>query len=239
MYKKIALLCLPLICFSLSACHTNRVIGANSIDLFTEKTTTEYDKRFLVIEDDVIAFARPATPIEGLPTESVVVVGKKYSYVITQNASGFVEIFSQLNPQYITFHRDLDFQYQGDASNDLPFSGGIRFQYAPPNGLSLKEKALFAKYGVVPCDCSTQKAAEAKKVDFLFQIEGKIYPMVKNIGTLNSFSRPYQVKIYERRTVETPIAKDPLAERLALLPISLSIDVIELPFKLLFRPNQY
>lgn len=83
-----------------------------------------------LLEDDVIAFGKLSKVLPNEPTDSIVVAGNKYSYLINKGGADFIELISQLNPQYIHINRELDFYSSGLNSNK--FSGTFKFSYVPP-----------------------------------------------------------------------------------------------------------
>ena len=87
----------------LTACVTNNQIGEHSRDLF-QKYETKYEWVTL-LEDDVIAFGKPSKAIPNEPTDSIVVAGNKYSYLINKGGADFIKLISQLNPEYIRINR--------------------------------------------------------------------------------------------------------------------------------------
>ena len=213
----------------LTACVTNNQIGEHSRDLF-QKYETKYEWVTL-LEDDVIAFGKPSKAIPNEPTDSIVVAGNKYSYLINKGGADFIQLISQLNPEYIRINRELDFY--SPQLNSNKFNGTLKFSYAPPNGiLSLKEQTLFKKYGIAPCDCS-----KSEQLDHLFSLDiaGTIYPKVENATDLKALSHPYKVRIryYDHSGGNVKLSAREKLAKLPLLPLTMSIDIIEFPFKTL------
>ena len=225
--QNILMSCL-LVSFFLTGCASNRIIGENTRELFTK-----YDSGhewITLIEDDVIAFGKPSVSLSNEPEDSVVIAGKKYSYVISKGGNDFIQLINQLNPQYIQISNELDFNAPAPDSNH--FYGYIRFSYTPPNGkLNEKESALFKQYGVVPCGCA--KTSEPHKFDL--NIKGTVYPPVNNLKTITPLSKPYHIKIqylHDKSGKVTLSTKEKLAS-LPLLPFTLTFDLIALPAKVM------
>jgi hypothetical protein len=225
--QNILMSCL-LVSFFLTGCASNRIIGENTRELFTK-----YDSGhewITLIEDDVIAFGKPSVSLPNEPEDSVVIAGKKYSYVISKGGNDFIQLINQLNPQYIQISNELDFNAPAPDSNH--FYGYIRFSYTPPNGkLNEKESALFKQYGVVPCGCA--KTSEPHKFDL--NIKGTVYPPVNNLKTITPLSKPYHIKIqylHDKSEKVTLSTKEKLAS-LPLLPFTLTFDLIALPAKVM------
>ncbi len=224
MYKKTIFLCLSLLC--LTGCSPNSKVGGNVSDLLSPQYRYDYE-RVTLIEDNVVAFGKLAQPSSDLPSDAVVVAGEKYSYVITEGAMAFQSLFSQLEPKYIRFHHDLSFYHPYGINNQ--FSGTIRFDYAPPSGLSAQEQALFKSYGVAPCACGSSSKSSANS--FELKLSGLIYPVANNIKRLQPLSKAYKVSVYQTEKVKKRLPDTPLAEKIALFPIALAVDVIALPFQ--------
>ncbi|WP_457969523.1 hypothetical protein [Acinetobacter calcoaceticus] len=225
--QNILMSCL-LVSLFLTGCTSNRVIGESTRELFTKYESGH--EWITLVEDDVIAFGKPSISLPNEPENSIVIAGKKYSYVISKGGNDFIQLISQLNPQYIQISNDLDFI--APASNSNHFSGHIRFSYNPPHGkLNEKELALFKQYGVVQCDC-TEKL-ESHKFDL--NLEGTVYPTVRNLHSLKPLSKPYHVKIQylHYKSGKVPLSTKEKLANLPLLPFALTFDVIVLPSKIL------
>ncbi|MCH7314928.1 hypothetical protein [Acinetobacter sp. ANC 3882] len=212
----------------LTGCASNRVIGETTRDLYTKYESGH--EWTTLIEDEVIAFGKPSSPLPNEPTNSIIIAGKQYSYVINKGGAEFIALISQLNPAYIHISRDLNFIAPAPDSNR--FRGQFRFAYTPPNGnLSEKEQALFKQYGIAPCHCIDKQNPHT----FELSLEGIVYPAVSNLKSLQPLSKPYRVKIqylhYKSGKVQLS-TKEKLAN-LPLLPFTLTLDAIALPAKVL------
>lgn len=214
--------------FFLTGCVSNRIIGENTRELFTK-----YDSGYewiTLTEDDVIAFGKPSVSLPNEPEDSIVIAGKKYSYVISKGGNDFIQLISQLNPQYIQISNELDFN--APASNSNHFYGHIRFSYTPPNGkLNEKESALFKQYGVIPCDY--EKTLELHK--FELNLRGTVYPAVNNLKKITPLSKPYHVRIQylHDKSGKVPLSTKEKLASLPLLPFTLTFDIIALPAKVM------
>ncbi|WP_159152931.1 YidX family protein [Acinetobacter johnsonii] len=226
-----SLLTIGYLCTSLflTGCIANKEIGHHSRSLF-QKYEAKYGWVTL-LEDDVIAFGKLSKALPNEPTDSIVVAGNKYSYLINKGGADFIQLISQLNPQYIRINRELDFYSSGLNSNK--FSGTFKFSYVPPNGtLSPEERSLFKKYGVAPCDCS-----KAEQQDNLFSLEisGTVYPKIENATDLKPLSHPYKVRImyYDNQSGYIKMSRREKLSAIPLLPLTIAIDIIQLPLKAL------
>jgi hypothetical protein len=222
-----------LLCLSLQGCVTDRQIGAVTSDVLNNghQFNIKYVEDILV-EDEVVAFGKSAQPVESLPKDSIVIAGKKYSYVLTEGGSEFFNLISSLNPKYIHIDRQLKFL---SNRNDGHFFGTFNFSYQPPTGqLNEIEKVLFSKYGAKPCECNNNAHSSTVPSKHKFEIElsGVTYPVANNVSSLKPLSKPYKVSIY-RIKEEREKVKSSTAEKIVLLPFAVAIDVITLPAKVL------
>ncbi|MDO3665853.1 hypothetical protein [Acinetobacter higginsii] len=220
--------CCLLSCLFMTGCSSNRVIGETTRDLFTKYESGH--QWTTLIEDDVVAFAKPSIPLPNEPTDSIIIAGKQYSYVINKGGGEFVQLLNQLNPQYIQISRDLDFIAPAADSNR--FSGKFRFAYTPANGnLSEKEQALFKQYGVAPCHCINKQEPHR----FELSLEGTVYPAISTIQSLQPLSKPYHVRIQylDYKSGKVPLSTKEKLAHLPLLPFTLTLDAIVLPSKVL------
>ncbi|SSQ41554.1 putative signal peptide-containing protein [Acinetobacter baumannii] len=148
----------------------------------------------------------------------------------SKGGNDFIQLISQLNPQYIQISNELDFN--APASNSNHFYGHIRFSYTPPNGkLNEKESALFKQYGVIPCDY--EKTLELHK--FELNLRGTVYPPVNNLKKITPLSKPYHVRIQylHDKSGKVPLSTKEKLASLPLLPFTLTFDIIALPAKVM------
>lgn len=206
-----------------------------------ENTPTSYsqtsNQKTTLIQDDVVAFGKPATPIANVPHNSVVIVGEKHSYVLTQGGEEVAQLFTNLDPRYIQVTKPLDFYSQ---NNDGRFSGSLALSYT-----KLKESFKSADYDFVlrnkGRECSTDSDSRMNAQRFCFEVavSGGVYPAVSNLALIQSkfrpLSKPYQVSIYTyKTTTQTTSNKgaDAVA-KLVALPFALAFDVVTLPIQVL------
>ena len=62
------------------------------------KTYTRTNK-VILIEDQVVAFGKPAQPLPNLPAHSLVIAGQQKSYVLTQGGPQFVSLIGETGPE--------------------------------------------------------------------------------------------------------------------------------------------
>ena len=109
---------------------------------------------------------------------------------------------------------------------DILFKGNSIIELSP------EERSLFKKYGVAPCDCS-----KADQQDHLFSLEisGTIYPKIENATDLKPLSHPYKVRImyYDNQSGYIKMSRREKLSAIPLLPLTIAIDIIQLPLKAL------
>lgn len=216
----------------LTGCSTNRVIGESTKELFTGYENQRHEW-VNYLTDEVVAVGKSTKPIPNEPAETIVVAGKKYSYVINKGGTDFFNLITQLNPEYIKISQELSFISPANDSNQ--FHGSFQFSYIKPNGeLNLQELGLFEKYGVKPCKCDFIPY-DSKKHTFEIEIAGKIYPVVENISSLKPLTKPYSIhlKVLELKGGKRKLSTKEKLQAIPMLPISLTIDLLVLPSKIL------
>lgn len=210
----------------LSGCATKTLLKKDSGGNYT-KTIKQ-----TLVEDSVLAFGKPATRLANTPADTVVVVGQKHSYVLTQGGAEFTSLLGYLNSEYVSLREPLDFY---SANNDGKFTGTLALKYTRlKEDFSKKDAEFFLKHNVKECTTYNEKELQAKSFCFNIKLEGMVYPAVSNQNSLKSLSRLYPVTIYTTKE-ETAYRKgdsDPV-EKLVLFPFAVAFDVVTLPFQAL------
>ena len=179
----------------LTGCATKTLINKDN------KTYTRTE-RVTLVEDNVVAFGRPAQMSSNLPKDSIVIAGQKNSYILTQGGSQFVGLISKLDA--IKLKEDL-------SKKDLEF---------------------FIENGAKECSSSSDERMQAQRFCFDIKLAGVVYPAANNLTSLKALSKPYQVTIYTNKeeSYKSKSGMNPL-EKLVLLPFAVAIDVVSLPFQ--------
>ena len=108
------------------------------------KTYTRSNKVTLV-EDQVVAFGKPAQALTTLPANSLVIAGQKNSYILTQGGAQFVTLITKLDPKNIQMTKALDFY---SAKNDGHFTGTLPLSYIKlKEDISKKDLEFFIENG--------------------------------------------------------------------------------------------
>ncbi|WP_445403992.1 hypothetical protein [Acinetobacter vivianii] len=183
-----------------------------------------------LVEDNVVAFGRPAQNATNLPKDSIVIAGQKNSYILTQGGSQFVTLIGRLDPKNIQITRDLNFYSE---KNDGHFSGTLPLSYVKlKEDLSKKDLEFFIENGARECSSSSDERMQAQRFCFDIKLAGVVYPAANNLASLKALSKPYQVTIYTQKeeSYTSKSGMNPL-EKLVLLPFAVAIDVVSLPFQ--------
>ncbi|WP_423753266.1 hypothetical protein [Acinetobacter beijerinckii] len=206
-----------------TGCATKTLISKDN------KTYTRTTKVTLV-EDNVIAFGRPAQASANLPRDSIVIAGQKNSYILTQGGAQFVSLINKLDPKNIQITRDLNFYSE---KNDGYFSGTLPLSYVKlKEDLSKKDLEFFIENGAKECSSSSDERMKAQRFCFDIKLAGVVYPTANNLSSLKALSKSYQVTIYtnQQESYKSKSGMNPF-EKLVLLPFAVAIDVVSLPFQ--------
>ncbi|EPF75534.1 hypothetical protein GCM10025882_12980 [Acinetobacter gyllenbergii] len=183
-----------------------------------------------LVEDNVVAFGRPAQTATNLPKDSIVIAGQQKSYILTQGGTQFVTLISKLDPKNIQITRDLNFYSE---KNDGHFLGTLPLSYVKlKEDLSKKDLEFFIENGAKECSTSSDERMQAQRFCFDIKLAGVVYPVANNLCSLKALSKPYQVTIYTQKeeSYKSKSGLNPL-EKLVLLPFAVAIDVVSLPFQ--------
>lgn len=206
-----------------TGCATKTLISKDN------KTYTRTTKVTLV-EDNVIAFGRPAQASANLPRDSIVIAGQKNSYILTQGGAQFVSLINKLDPKNIQITRDLNFYSE---KNDGYFSGTLPLSYVKlKEDLSKKDLEFFIENGAKECSSPSDERMKAQRFCFDIKLAGVVYPAANNLSSLKTLSKSYQVTIYtnQQESYKSKSGMNPF-EKLVLLPFAVAIDVVSLPFQ--------
>jgi uncharacterized protein YceK len=212
-----------------SGCATSSLLDDGSYS-----STTSTTKQVLV-EDQLVAFGRPAQPLANMPSNSAVIVGEKHSYVLTQGGTEMVKLLTTLTPQNIQVDNDMSFY----SANDGYFQGEMKMSYAKlKDEFKRSDYQFFLQNGGTDCTSASDNRINAQRFCFKVPIKGAIYPQVSNLSMIQSnykaLSKPYAVTIYgQGKTTQTQRSGTNAAQKLVLLPFALAFDVVTLPIQLL------
>lgn len=215
--------CLSVMGTSFTGCTTKNLITKDY------KTHTRTNKVTL-IEDQVVAFGKPAQNLPNLPADSLVIAGQQKSYILTQGGSQFISLIGKLDPKNIQVTRDLSFYSE---KNDGHFTGILPLSYVKlKEDITKRDKEFFIENGAKECSSSSDERMSAQRFCFEIKLAGVVYPAANNLKSLKALSKPYQVSIYtqQQESYKSKSNMNPL-EKLVLLPFAVAIDVVTLPFQ--------
>ena len=207
----------------LTGCATKTLINKDN------KTYTRTE-RVTLVEDNVVAFGRPAQMSSNLPKDSIVIAGQKNSYILTQGGTQFVSLITKLDPKNIQVTRELSFYSE---KNDGHFTGTLPLSYVKlKEDISKKDLEFFIENGAKECSSSSDERMFAQRFCFEIKLAGVVYPAANNLASLKALSKPYQVSIYthQEESYKSKSGMNPF-EKLVLLPFAVAIDVVSLPFQ--------
>lgn len=212
-----------------SGCATSSLLESDN------RVTTKTVKQVLS-QDQIIAFGRPATTLPNMPASSMVIVGEKNSYVLSQGGREMVTLLTNLTPKNIQVENDMSFNV---PNNDGYFQGDMKLSYAKlKDEFKRSDYQFFLQNGGQDCTSASDQRINAQRFCFTVPVKGAIYPQVTNLSMIQSkyqaLTKPYTVTFYgQSQQSEITRSGKSGAEKLILLPFAVAFDVITFPVQLL------
>lgn len=212
-----------------SGCATSALLDDNS------QVSTQ-SVRSVLSQDQIIAFGRPATALPQMPMASMVIVGNKNSYVLSQGGAEMVNLLTNLTPKNIQVENDMAFEV---PNNDGYFQGQMKLSYAKlKDEFARSDYQFFLQNGGKDCTSASDTRINAQRFCFTVPVKGAIYPQVSNLSMIQSqyrpLSKPYTVTFYgQSQQTRTTNSGTSAAGKLVLLPFALAFDVVTLPIQIL------
>lgn len=212
-----------------SGCATSSLLESNS------RVSTQTTKTILS-EDQIVAFGRPAQALPKTPNATMVIVGEKNSYVLTQGGTEMVSLLSNLTPKNIQVDNDMSFYV---PNNDGYFQGEMKLSYAKlKDEFKRSDYQFFLQNNGRDCTSASDQRIDAQRFCFSVPVKGAIYPQVSNLSMIQSnyraLSKPYTVSFYtQTQQAQSNRSGTNAAQKLILLPFALAFDVVTFPFQLL------
>ena len=212
-----------------SGCATSSLLENNS------RASTQTTKTILS-EDQIVAFGRPAQALPKTPNATMVIVGEKNSYVLTQGGTEMVSLLSNLTPKNIQVDNDMSFYV---PNNDGYFQGEMKLSYAKlKDEFQRSDYQFFLQNNGRDCTSASDQRIDAQRFCFSVPVKGAIYPQVSNLSMIQSnyraLSKPYTVSFYTKtQQAQSNRSGTNAAQKLILLPFALAFDVVTFPFQLL------
>lgn len=212
-----------------SGCATNELLESNS------RVTTNTVNSVLS-QDQIIAFGRPAQALPRTPNATMVIVGEKNSYVLTQGGTEMISLLTKLDPKNINVENAMSFTV---PNNDGYFGGRMKLSYAKlKDEFARSDYQFFLQNGGQDCTSASDLRINAQRFCFDVPVQGAIYPQVSNISLIQSqykaLSKPYTVTFYgQTQQTQTTSSGANTGQKLVLLPFALAFDVVTLPLQIL------
>ena len=212
-----------------SGCATNELLESNS--RVTTKTVSS-----VLSQDQIVAFGRPASVLPKTPNATMVIVGEKSSYVLTQGGTEMVTLLTKLDPKSITVENAMSFTV---PNNDGYFQGQMKMSYAKlKDEFGRADYQFFLQNGGQECSSASDLRINAQRFCFNVPVQGAIYPPVSNLSLIQSqykaLSKPYTVTFYgQTQQSQTTSSGANTGQKLVLLPFALAFDVVTLPLQIL------
>ena len=212
-----------------SGCATSSLLDSdNRVNTTTTKS--------VLSEDQIVAFGRPAQALPKMPNATMVIVGEKNSYVLTQGGTEMVNLLTNLTPKNIQVDNEMNFYV---PNNDGYFQGEMKLSYAKlKDEFKRSDYQFFLQNNGKECTSASDQRINAQRFCFSVPVKGAIYPQVSNLSLIQSnyrpLTKPYMVSFYTQ-TQQNQVTRSGAnsAQKLVLLPFALAFDVITFPFQLL------
>ena len=214
---------------AMSGCATSSLLESNN------HVSTKMEKAVLS-EDQIVAFGRPAQVLPKTPNATMVIVGEKHSYVLTQGGTEMVTLLSNLTPKNIHVDNDMNFYV---PNNDGYFQGEMRLSYAKlKDEFGRTDYQFFLQNNGRECTSASDQRIGAQRFCFNVPVKGAIYPQVSNLSLIQSnyraLTKPYTVSFYTQTQQKNTNRHGPnSAQKLVMLPFALAFDVVTFPLQLL------
>ena len=215
---------------AVSGCATSSLLDSSDRQV-SSKTVKQ-----ILSEDQIVAFGRPAQPIANMPNSTMVIVGEKNSYVLTQGGTEMVSLLTNLTPKNIQVDNEMSFY---SPKNDGYFQGQMKLSYAKlKDEFERSDYQFFLQNGGKECTTASDQRINAQRFCFSVPIKGAIYPQVSNLNLIQAkykpLTKPYTVSFYSESTQnEVSRSGRSGAEKLVLLPFALAFDVVTFPVQVL------
>ena len=209
---------------------------ATSSLLDSPSHVTNTSTKQILSEDQIVAFGRPAQSLPNMPNATMVIVGNKNSYVLTQGGTEMVTLLTNLTPKNIQVQNDMSFYV---PNNDGYFQGNMQLSYAKlKDEFTRADYQFFLQNGGQDCTTASDARIAAQRFCFQVPVKGAIYPQVNNLALIQSkyrpLSKPYTVSFYtQSQQNDVSYGGKTGVQKLVLLPFALAFDVVTLPFQLL------
>ena len=212
-----------------SGCATSSLLDS---DNRVSTTTTKH----VLSEDQIVAFGRPAQALPKMPNATMVIVGEKNSYVLTQGGTEMVNLLTNLTPKNIQVDNEMNFYV---PNNDGYFQGEMKLSYAKlKDEFKRSDYQFFLQNNGRECTSASDQRINAQRFCFSVPVKGAIYPQVSNLSLIQSnyrpLTKPYTVSFYTQ-SQQNQVSRSgaTTAQKLVLLPFALAFDVVTFPFQLL------
>ncbi|MGM8884671.1 hypothetical protein ACS8FD_01890 [Psychrobacter sp. 1U2] len=212
-----------------SGCATSSLLDDNRV-------TTTSSVKSILSQDQIIAFGRPAMTLPQMPMATMVIVGNKNSYVLSQGGTEMIKLLTNLTAKNIQVENDMSFNV---PNSDGYFQGQMKLSYAKlKDEFDRSDYQFFLQNGGTECSSASDMRINAQRFCFTVPVKGAIYPQVSNISMIQSkyrpLSKPYTVTFYgQSEQTRTTSGGTSTAGKLVLLPFALAFDVVTLPIQIL------
>ena len=176
----------------------------------------------IVLTDTIVAYGVPgpelAKKIDN--PNAIAFIGEQKTYLLVRGGDELLRIAKELPPQHIRMAEDLGWLFMQD---DVTWGAlSIRYEHFPPFPFSADEESRLINLGFK----KEQGTSYIKKI----KVEGKVYPSLAVAS-----DDPHRLAAGRKLAFRNPPIEGgrPNLANLALLPVSLAVDVVTAPLQLI------
>lgn len=195
--------------------------------LSTAEVSHTTSSKTLVMEDTIIATAKPVTNTEvAVPKNSIVLIGLNNTYHINEGSESISKLLT-LDPKYMSLHHDNPIEFNIYGSK---FNGIIDVQYTKDNYL-LEELIVLNKLNFN--NRTRPENGKGEYFEMSFRVDGNVYAKANvNEDVAKNFSAGRKIK-FVTTEYKRSIDAGRMADKLITLPFAIAFDVATAPVQLI------
>ncbi|NOU40476.1 MAG: hypothetical protein HOO85_04315 [Methylotenera sp.] len=195
--------------------------------LSTAEVSHTTSSKTLVMEDTIIATAKPVTNAEvAVSKNSIVLIGLNNTYHINEGSESISKLLT-LDPKYMSLHHDNPIEFNIYGSK---FNGIVDVQYTKDNYL-LEELMLLNQLNFK--SHTRPEKGKGEYFETSFRVKGNIYAKTNvNEAVAKNFSAGRKIK-FVTTEYKRSVDAGRMADKLIALPFAIAFDVVTAPVQLI------